>query len=59
MNKHVKNAMKVTKWLESHPAIEKVTYAGLESSPYFNRVEKICPKGAGGLFTISLSGEVI
>ena len=56
MNKHVENAMKVTKWLESHPAIEKVTYAGLESSPYFNRVQKICPKGAGGLFTISLKG---
>ncbi len=56
MNKHVENAMKVTNWLESHPAIEKVTYAGLSSSPYYERVEKICPKGAGGLFTISLKG---
>ncbi len=51
-----KNAVKVTNWLESHPAIEKVTYAGLSSSPYYKRVEKICPKGAGGLFTISLKG---
>ena len=56
MNKHIENALKVTKWLESHPAVDKVTYAGLESSPYFKRVEKICPKGAGGLFTISLKG---
>ena len=56
MNKHVENAMKVTNWLESHPAIEKVTYAGLSSSPYYDRVEKICPKGAGGLFKISLKG---
>ena len=56
MEKHVANAMKVTNWLESHPAVDKVTYAGLESSPYFKRVEKICPKGAGGLFTISLKG---
>jgi len=56
MDKHIENAMKVTNWLESHPAVDKVTYAGLESSPYFKRVEKICPKGAGGLFTISLKG---
>ena len=56
MNKHIENAVKVTNWLESHPAVDKVTYAGLESSPYFKRVEKICPKGAGGLFTISLKG---
>jgi len=56
MDKHIANAMKVTTWLESHPAVEKVTYAGLESSPYFKRVQKICPKGAGGLFTISLKG---
>tara|TARA_Y100001934_G_scaffold257993_1_gene327721 strand:- start:217 stop:1518 length:1302 start_codon:yes stop_codon:yes gene_type:complete len=56
MDKHIENAMKVTTWLEAHPAVEKVTYAGLESSPYFKRVEKICPKGAGGLFTISLKG---
>ncbi len=56
MDKHVENALKVTKWLETHPAIEKVTYAGLESSPYFKRVEKICPKGAGGLFTVSVKG---
>ena len=56
MNKHIENALKVTNWLESHPAVDKVTYAGLESSPYFKRVEKICPKGAGGLFTISLKG---
>ncbi len=56
MNKHIENALKVTNWLESHPAVDKVTYAGLESSPYFKRVKKICPKGAGGLFTISLKG---
>ena len=56
MNKHIENAIKVTNWLESHPAVDKVTYAGLESSPYYKRVEKICPKGAGGLFTISLKG---
>ena len=33
-----------------------VTYAGLKSSPYFDRVKMVCPKGAGGLFTVALKG---
>jgi O-acetylhomoserine (thiol)-lyase len=28
----------------------------LKSSPYNDRVERICPKGAGGLFTVALKG---
>ncbi len=56
MERHVQNAEKVAGWLESHPMIEAVTYAGLASSPYHDRVARICPKGAGGLFTITLKG---
>ncbi|KMW56738.1 O-acetylhomoserine sulfhydrylase [Candidatus Rhodobacter oscarellae] len=56
MEKHVANAMTVSEWLEGHPAVEAVTYAGLKSSPYYDRVEKICPRGAGALFTVSLKG---
>ncbi|MCL3883546.1 O-acetylhomoserine aminocarboxypropyltransferase/cysteine synthase family protein [Marivita sp. GX14005] len=56
MQKHVENAMEVAGWLENHDAVEAVTYAGLPSSPYHDRVDKICPKGAGGLFTVSLKG---
>ena len=56
MQKHVENAMEVAGWLETHDAVEAVTYAGLPSSPYNHRVEKICPKGAGGLFTVKLKG---
>lgn len=33
-----------------------MTYAGLKSSPYNKRVEKICPRGAGGLFTFAVKG---
>ncbi|MEP5153390.1 O-acetylhomoserine aminocarboxypropyltransferase/cysteine synthase family protein [Planktotalea sp.] len=54
MDRHVENAIKVASWLETNPNVEYVTYAGLPSSPYNNRVEKICPKGAGGLFTFAL-----
>ena len=54
MERHVENAVKVAKWLENDPRVDYVTYAGLESSPYHDRVARICPKGAGGLFTFAL-----
>ena len=56
MQKHVENAETVATWLEGHDAVEAVTYAGLKSSPYFKRVKKICPRGAGSLFTVALKG---
>ena len=56
MQKHVENAMEVASWLETHDAVEAVTYAGLPSSPYNHRVASICPNGAGGLFTVKLKG---
>ncbi len=56
MRKHVENAVKVAKWLEADDRIESVTYAGLESSPYYDRVAKICPNGAGALFTFAVKG---
>jgi O-acetylhomoserine (thiol)-lyase len=56
MDKHVANARTVAEWLETHDAVEAVTYAGLPSSPYYHRVDTVCPKGAGALFTIALKG---
>jgi O-acetylhomoserine (thiol)-lyase len=56
MEKHVKNAVKVAEWLEQDPRVEFVTYAGLPSSPYHDRVRKLYPKGAGALFTFAVKG---
>ena len=56
MQRHVENAEKIAQWLEKDDRVEYVTYAGLKSSPYFDRVAKICPKGAGGLFTVAIKG---
>ena len=56
MDKHVKNAMAVARWLEADPRVGEVTYAGLESSPYFARAARICPKGAGAIFTFQHKG---
>ncbi|MEM6941797.1 MAG: O-acetylhomoserine aminocarboxypropyltransferase/cysteine synthase family protein [Pseudomonadota bacterium] len=56
MEKHVANAKRVAEWLEKDDRIEKVTYAGLASSPYNKRVKTVCPRGAGALFTIAVKG---
>jgi O-acetylhomoserine (thiol)-lyase len=54
MQRHVENTQILAEWLEKDPRVEAVTYAGLISSPYYERVAKICPKGAGALMTVSL-----
>jgi len=56
MERHVANAVKVARWLEADPRVEYVTYAGLPSSPWHERVATICPKGAGALFTFAVKG---
>jgi O-acetylhomoserine (thiol)-lyase len=56
MDKHVANARKIAAWLEADDRIDYVTYAGLESSPYYERAKTVCPKGAGGLFTFAVKG---
>ncbi len=56
MERHVANAMRVAEWLEADPRVEYVTYAGLASSPWHGRVAKVCPKGAGALFTFAMKG---
>ena len=42
--------------LEADPRVEFVTYAGLKTSPWHDRVAKVCPKGAGALFTVGVKG---
>ncbi len=56
MRKHVENAKAVAEWLENDDRVGKVTYAGLKSSPYYDRIAKICPEGAGALFTFTVKG---
>ena len=56
MQRHVENAVRVANWLERDPRVETVTYAGLPSSPYHDRVARICPHGAGALFTFAVKG---
>ncbi|WP_417264262.1 O-acetylhomoserine aminocarboxypropyltransferase/cysteine synthase family protein [Celeribacter sp.] len=56
MQKHVQNAREIANWLEGDDRIEAVTYSGLPSSSYYDRMTRICPRGAGALFTVALKG---
>jgi O-acetylhomoserine (thiol)-lyase len=56
MARHCENAQKVADFLEGHPAVEWVNYAGLPSSPYKQLAEKYLPNGAGAVFTFGLKG---
>lgn len=56
MERHVKNAQAVAEWLEADPRVDFVTYAGLKSSPWYERAQRISPKGAGALFTVAVKG---
>ena len=56
MAKHCENAIAVAKYLERHRNIEWVNYAGLPHNPYQALASKICPKGAGSVFTFGVKG---
>ncbi|MEX0347972.1 MAG: O-acetylhomoserine aminocarboxypropyltransferase/cysteine synthase family protein [Paracoccaceae bacterium] len=56
MQRHVENAEKLATWLEADDRVDYVTYAGLPSSPYADRVKAQYPKGAGALFTFAVKG---
>ena len=56
MARHCENALAVATWLEKHPKVVWVSYAGLPSSPYHGLQQKICPKGAGAVLTFGLKG---
>ncbi|HEX6507637.1 MAG TPA: PLP-dependent transferase, partial [Chloroflexota bacterium] len=54
MERHVQNALGVAHFLERHPAVERVRYPGLESSPYRDLVQRYLPRGAGAVFAFDL-----
>ena len=56
MDRHVANAIGVAEFLQNHPAVSWVSYAGLKSSPYHSLAKKYLPKGAGSVFTFGLKG---
>lgn len=53
----VDNALAIAKWLENHPAIQKVNYPGLPSSPYHELAKKYLRNGFGGVLSFEIKGD--
>jgi len=56
MPRHCENALKVAKFLESHPCVEWVNYPGLPSHPDYERAQKYLPAGQGGILGFGIKG---
>lgn len=56
MPQHCKNALKVAKFLEGHPAVEWVNYPGLESHPDHERAKRFLPHGHGAILGFGIKG---
>ncbi|KRB44421.1 O-acetylhomoserine aminocarboxypropyltransferase [Phenylobacterium sp. Root700] len=54
MERHVQNALAVAQWLQKHPKVAWVSYAGLPDDPYYAKAQKYAPRGAGSVFTFGL-----
>jgi len=58
IERHVENAQKVAEFLEGRPEITSVAYAGLKSSPWYDRARQLTPRGAGAIVVFELSGGI-
>ncbi|MUG69525.1 MULTISPECIES: homocysteine synthase [Paenibacillus] len=58
MERHSTNALAVARFLEKHPSVEWVSYAGLESHPSYSLAQKYLPKGQGAILTFGIQGGV-
>lgn len=56
MERHCENAQAVAEYLEKHPKIEWVNYAGLANSPYKATCEKITGGKASGILSFGITG---
>ncbi len=58
LERHVANAQALAEWLEARDEVEKVYYAGLPSSPWYEAGKKYLPQGVGAIVSFDLRGGV-
>ncbi|KQN98759.1 MULTISPECIES: bifunctional o-acetylhomoserine/o-acetylserine sulfhydrylase [unclassified Arthrobacter] len=56
VERHVQNAQAVAEWLEAHDDVERVSYAGLPSSPWYERGRKYGRIGTGAIVSFDIAG---
>lgn len=57
VERHVQNATVVAQFLEGHPAVKRVFYSGLPSSPCYERAQKYLPLGVGAVLSFEVTGS--
>lgn len=57
VQRHVDNALELAKWLEQHPQVAKVSYPGLQSSPYHALAKKYLKNGFGAVLSFEIKGD--
>lgn len=56
VRQHVANAQQVAEWLDQQDQVEKVHYAGLPSSPWYQVGKQVTPEGAGSVLAFDIKG---
>lgn len=56
MERHCENALKVAQYLEGHPKVERVNYAGLPGSKYHDLCNKLSKGKASGILSFEIRG---
>jgi len=58
IERHVANAQRVAEWLQSRDEVDSVNYAGLPSSPWYERGRRYAPRGTGAVLSFEIKGGV-
>ena len=58
IERHVSNALRVAEYLDGHRDVVSVNYAGLPSSPWYERGKELAPKGTGAVLSFELAGGI-
>lgn len=56
VERHNENAAKVAEFLAAHPKVNKVNYAGLQTSPWYSTKEKLGLKYTGSVISFDIDG---
>ena len=56
MARHSSNALRLARFFETHPAVNRVNYPELASSPFCARARRLLPSGGGALLSFELAG---
>lgn len=57
VQRSVDNALELARWLQQHPKVDKVWYAGLEDHEWHDTAKKYLRNGFGGVLSFTIKGS--